>query len=158
MRNGLSDSVEYWESDQMNLRMGSQLFINVQIPLLWGTRAIVQDPEERLSIINLAGDRALLEVLEDEPAQGIPFAPSVEGFVIMDAQGTELYKVSPAAKSITPLSLKLLPVTISRDAIRVGTNTFQSNMVSGFGVGISVTENGIGLGSPVPPELAALRV
>ena len=142
----------------MNLRMGSQLFVDVQIPLLWGTRAILEDLEERLSIINLADEQAILEVLEDEPAQGIPFAPSVEGFVIMDAKGTELYKVNPAGKSITPLSLKLLPVTISRDAIRVGTNTFQGNMVSGFGVGISVTENGIGLGGPIPPGLAALRV
>jgi hypothetical protein len=142
----------------MNLRMGSQLFVDVQIPLLWGTRAILQDPEERLSIINLAGESATLEVLEDEPAQGIPYAPSTEGFVIMDAQGIELYAVSPATKSITARSLKLLPVTISRDAIRVGTNTFQSNVVSGYGVGISVSENAIGLGGPVPPGLAALRV
>jgi hypothetical protein len=138
--------------------MGSQLFVDVQIPLLWGTRAILQDSEERLSVIDLAGEQATLEVLEDEPAKGIPYAPSVEGFVIMNDKGTELYKVSPIAKSISGISLKLLPVTISRDAIRVGTNTFQSNMVSGFGVGISVTETGIGLGSPVPPGLAALRV
>jgi len=40
----------------------------------------------------------------------------------------------------------------------VGTNTFQNNVVSGFGVGISVTENAIGLGGPIPPGLAALRV
>jgi hypothetical protein len=138
--------------------MGSHLFIDVQIPLLWGTRAILQDPEERLSIINLAGERAWLEVLEDEPAQGVSFAPSTEGFVIMDAKGTELYGVNPTAKSINPLSLRLPPVTISRDAIRVGPNTFQSNMVSGFGVGISVTETGIGIGSPIPPGLAALRI
>ena len=142
----------------MNLRMGSQLFIDVQIPLLWGTRAILQDPEERLSVIDLAGERARLEVLEDAPAKGVSYAPSVEGFVIMNDKGIELYKVNPKAKSITGISLNLLPVTISRDAIRVGTNTFQSNMVSGFGVGISVTETGIGLGGPVPPGLAALRV
>ena len=142
----------------MNLRMGSQLFIDVQIPLLWGTRAILQDAEERMSIINLAGGRATLEVLEDEPAQGVPFGPSVEGFVIMDAEGTQLYKVSPTTKSITAITLNLLPVTISQDAIRVGTNTFQGNMVSGSDVGISVTENGIGLGSSLPPGLAALRV
>lgn len=142
----------------MNLRMGSHAFLNVQVPLLWGTRAVVQDPQGRLSIINLAGPRANLEVLEDEPAQGVSYAPRVDGFVIMDADGTELYKVNPTAKSIESLSLNLLPVTISREFIRVGTNTFQGNMVSGFGVGISVTEQGIGLGGPLPPGLAALQV
>jgi hypothetical protein len=138
--------------------MGSHLFVDVQIPLLWGTRAILSDPEGRLSIIDLANERATLEVLDDGPAQGILFAPSVEGFVILDASGTELYKVSPASKSIIPLSLKLPPVTISPDAIRVGTNIFQNNLISGAGVGISVTENGIGLGGPVPEGLAALRI
>jgi hypothetical protein len=142
----------------MNLQMGSHHFINVQIPLLWGTRAVLQDPQGRLSVIDLAGPRATLEVLEDEPAQGVSFAPRVDGFVIMDSEGTELYKVNPTAKSIEPISLNLLPVTIARDLIRVGTNTFQGNMVSGYGVGISVTEQGIGLGGPVPKGLAALQV
>ncbi len=114
---------------------------------------MLQDPQGRLS-----GPRANLEVLEDEPAQGVSYAPRVDGFVIMDSDGTELYKVNPTAKSIEPVSLNLLPVTISRDLIRVGTNTFQGNMVSGFGVGISVTDGGIGLGGPLPPGLAALQV
>jgi len=142
----------------MNLQMGSQTFVNVQIPLLWGTRAVLQDPQGRLSIINLAGTRARLEVVEDEPAQGVSYAPRVDGFVIMDSDGTELYKVNPTAKSIESVSLNLLPVTISRDRIRVGTNTFQSNFVSGYGVGISVSEQGIGLGSTLPEGLAALQV
>lgn len=41
--------------------------------------------------------------------------------------------------------------------IRVATNIFGGNMASGFGVGISVTESGIGLGRQVPPGLAELR-
>jgi hypothetical protein len=138
--------------------MGSHLFLNVEVPLLWGTRAVLQDPDARLTIIDLGGERAKLEVVEDEPAQGIPFAPRVEGFVIMDADNTELYKVNPRVKSITPVTLNLPPVTISRDAIRVGTNTFQSNMVSGAQVGIMVTENSIGIAGPLPPGLAALRL
>ncbi len=137
--------------------MGSQLFVDVQIPLLWGTRAILQDPEGRLSIVNLATEGATLEVLEDEPAQGVSYAPSVEGFVIMDANGVELYKVNPTAKSISALSLGLPPVTISRDSIRVGTNRFQNNMVSGSGVGILVTESGISLGGPIPSGITDLR-
>lgn len=142
----------------MNLRMGSQLFLNVEVPILWGTRAILQDPEDRLTIIDLAGERAKLEVIEDEPAPEVSYAPRVEGFVIMDSNNTELYKVNPRAKSITPVSLNLPPIAISHDAIRVGTNTFQSNMVSGSQVGIMVTENGIGIGGPLPHGLAALRL
>ena len=138
--------------------MGSHLFLNVDVPLLWGTRAILQDPDDRLSIIDLGRERAMLEVLEDEPAQGVAYAPRVDGFVIMDEDSNELYKVNPKAKAVTPVTLNLPPVTISRDAIRVGTNTFQSNLVSGAQVGIMVTENSIGIGGPLPAGLAALRV
>ena len=49
----------------MNLRMGRQVLMNVQIPLLWGERAIIQDKRNRISIIDLSGDKARIEVLAD---------------------------------------------------------------------------------------------
>src|ERR1700686_782038 len=103
----------------MNLQMGSHVFLSVEVPVLWGTRAILQDPQGRLTIIDLAGERARVEVLDDEPAQGIPFAPRVDGFVLLAPEGTELYKVNPTAKSISGISLELPPVTIAGDAIRI---------------------------------------
>lgn len=52
----------------MNMRMGSHTYIDVQIPLLWGTRAVVQDRLGRVSVFDLSGDSAVVEILEDEPA------------------------------------------------------------------------------------------
>ena len=63
----------------MNLKMGSQVFRNVQIPLLWGTRVVVQDEEGRLSVIDLAGDTAKIEILGDKPAPGVAFLPTIDG-------------------------------------------------------------------------------
>jgi hypothetical protein len=138
--------------------MGSHVFLSVEVPVLWGTRAVLQDPQGRLTVIDLGGERAKLEVLEDEPAQGILFAPRVDGFVLLAPDGTELYKVNPTAKSISAISLELPPVTIARDAIRIGTNTFQSSMITGAGVGFIITENSIAVAGPLPSGLAALRV
>jgi hypothetical protein len=142
----------------MNLRMGSQAFVNVQIPLLWGSRAVIQDGQGKLSIINLAGDHAVLEVLEDEPAEGIRFAPRVGGFAIIEEGGTDVYEVNPTARTITPKSLALPPVTISPSYLKIGGSTLQNNMVSDFAVGVLVTETGLAIGAPLPPGLAALRV
>ncbi len=138
--------------------MGSQLFLDVQVPLLWGTRAVIQDGEGKLSIIDLSGSRPVLEVVEDEPAKGVAFSPRLDGFVVIGPDGAELYKANPTAKTITGIALQLPPVTIGPDSIHVGRTTIRNNTISGVGVGIHVTETSISLGGPLPPGLAALRV
>ena len=141
----------------MNLRMGSQVFQNVQIPLLWGTRAVVQDRRERLSVINLAGDRASLEILADSPAAGTGFLPKIDGFVV-SAGGIPLYSYNPTEKTLSSISLGLPECQISRWGTRIGSNQFSGNMISGFGVGIAVTPHGIAMGAPLPDGLAKLVV
>ena len=139
----------------MNLKMGSHLFIGVQIPLLWGTRAVVQDQQERLSVIDLEGDRAKIEILGDKPAPGVEFVPNIDGFDIL-SEGTPLYRFNPKTKTLTGIRLQLPECQIDERQIRIGTNIFSANMVSGSDVGIVVNENGIGMGARLPAGLAKL--
>ena len=141
----------------MNLRMGSQLFMNVQIPLLWGARAIVQDAHGHLSVVDLSGESAHVEVLADEPAPGVEFRPRVDGVVILQ-NGLELYSYNPREKTLSGLSLGLPEVQISATGTRIGTNWFSGNVVTGYGVGIAVSKEGISLGAPLPPKLAKLTL
>lgn len=141
----------------MNLRMGSQLFQNVDIPLLWGTRAVIQDRTGKLSIIYLGGSKAVLEILADEPAPGVTFKPRVDGIVITQ-DGLELYSYNPREKLLSPIGLSLPECQITPWTTRVGTNQFSGNVISGFGVGIAVTESSISMGAPLPAGLAKLAV
>lgn len=141
----------------MNIRMGGQTFSNVQIPLLWGTRAVIQDTTGRLSIIELSGAKARPEIIGDKPAPGIEFRPVLEGYEILD-QTHPLYTYSPSEKLLMGRNLGLPDCQIGPNAIRVGTNTFSGNIVEGSGVGIIVTKAGIGMGAPLPKALAELIV
>ena len=141
----------------MNLRMGSYSFSNVQIPLLWGDRAVVQDKKGRLSIIDLSGEKARIEILADEPAPSVSFRPRVDGIVILQG-GTELYSYNPREKSISSITLGLPQVEIGPHRTRVETNEFFGGSIFGFAVGIAVTKDGISLGAPLPPGLAKLTI
>jgi len=141
----------------MNLRMGSQVFTDVQIPLLWGERAIVQDEDGRLSVVDLSGERANVEILADQPAPGVGFRPWLDGIVILQ-DGAELYSYNPREKTLSSLSLGLPEVEISATGTRIGTNWFSGNVVTGFGVGVAVSKEGISLGAPLPARLARLTL
>ena len=141
----------------MNLNMGSQKFENVEIPILWGKRAILEDNNGKISIISLEGTEAVIEVLGDKPAPNIQYELIEDGFKII-IDGQELYSLNPVRKIITGLSLKLPEFEIQSTGIRVGSNSFSRNMIVGFGVGIVVDEQGIGMGAPLPEGLAKLVV
>lgn len=141
----------------MNLAMGGQTFVDVVIPLLWGSRAIVQDGRGKLSVIDLSGASARLEILADKPAPGAEFAPDVEGFRIRE-RAVDLYRYAPDSRTLTGLALALPTVELSDAGTRIGTNFIGGGMVSGFGVGIAVSENGIAIGAPMPPNLAELVI
>jgi hypothetical protein len=140
----------------MKLKMGSQFFDDVTIPLLWGTRAVLQDSQERLSIMDLSGFGPRLEVVGDQPAEGISFKLLVVGFAILGEGEQELYSVEPSEHRLVSLSLDLPEVTITSQSVTVGSSVFSGNTISGYGVGISVTKDGISMGSPLPKGLARL--
>ena len=141
----------------MNLLMGSQAFMNVEIPVLWGQRAVLQDNQGRLSIVDLSGEKARLEVLADEPAPGVGFRPGFDGMVILQGD-VELYKYNSRDKSISSITLGLPDVEISAGGIRIGTNRFSGNVLAGSGVGFAISKEGIGIGVALPPGLARLTI
>jgi hypothetical protein len=126
--------------------------------LLWGERAVVQDQHDRLSVVDLSGERANVEVLGDEPAPGVGFRPQVDGVVILQ-DGVELYTYNPREKTLSSLSLGLPEVEISATGTRIGSNWFSGNVVEGYGVGVAVGKDGsISLGAPLPARLARLTL
>ena len=141
----------------MNLKMGSQVFHDVQVPLLWGSRAVLQDNQGRLSLIDLGGDKAKLEIVGDKPAPGIEFTPVSNGFKIFN-KGNAIYIYYPEEKRLISIDLELPECQLSEWEIRVGSNVFSGNVIAGFGVGIAVTKDGISMGAPLPPNLAKLVI
>ncbi|OCP09263.1 hypothetical protein BC374_01445 [Ensifer sp. LC13] len=142
----------------MNLSLGSVTFSDVEIPILWGTRAILEDGKRRISVINIAGAKPELEILGDKPAPNIKFIPSGSGFKILADDGHISYIFWPQSKSLTSPDNRLPPIQIENSSVVVGTNRISSSMISGFGVGIAVSEDGgIAIGAPLPPGLARLR-
>jgi hypothetical protein len=142
----------------MNLRMGSQVFRDVTIPLLWGQRAVVQDRKGRLSIIDLSGENARIEILADQPAPGVYFLPRVDGIVIMRQGSDELYSYNAREKLLVGISLRLPECQIGPLRIRVGGSVFSGNVIAGYEVGIAVSEHGMTMGGPLPPGLAKLAL
>jgi hypothetical protein len=141
----------------MDFRISGQFFSNVQVPLLWGSRAILRDQKGHLSIVNLDDEGARLEVVDDKPAAGANVLLGADTYVILDSQSRRLYSVDPISKSLTAILLRLPPVTFGERELRLGLHAFEVNMV-GVEVGILVTESAVVLGGLLPSALATLRV
>lgn len=142
----------------MNLRMGSQTFIDVQIPVLWGTRAVIQDRKGSLSIIDLGGTKARLEILADKPAPHARFVPTFDGFSLLSTDKKEIYTYSPREKKLTSKSLELPSCRVRKDSIEVGSNVFSGGLVVGARIGIRVSKDSIAMGAGLPPNLAELVI
>jgi hypothetical protein len=102
----------------MNLNMGNQRFENVEIPLLWGKRAILEDKKGRISIISLEGTISVIEVLASKPAPDIQYELIKDGFKII-VEGQELYSFNPKKRIVTGLLLKLPECEIQKTGIRI---------------------------------------
>lgn len=139
----------------MNLRMGSQTFLNVEIPLLWGERAVLQDQQGRLSVIDLGGEKAKLEIVGDEPAPGVSFVPIIDGFEVL-SETVDLYSYHKKEKMLTSITLGLPDCKVCPGEIRVGSSVFSGGTVIGFGVGIAVSKNAVAMGASLPKGLADL--
>lgn len=141
----------------MDLRFGSQTFSGVQIPLLWGTRAVIGHPNGAMSIIDLSGDAAKPEIVINAPWQGVEYAEKEDGFVIY-SESKAAYFYSPPRKIIRDLAGKLPECEVTKDRVRIGTNVISNSTIHGFQVGMGVTETGFFIGGPAPKGLAPLIV
>ena len=138
----------------MDIRLGGQLFRDVQIPLLWGSRAISQDRQGRLSVVDLS-EGVKIEIIGDEPVPGLPIVPNEHGFDVL-VDGKPSYHYDPEQKKFTSIDLGLPDCQIGQKFVRIGANTFDSNSVIGVGIGVVVTQSKTWIGAPLPHELELL--
>ncbi len=139
----------------MNLSMENQIFEDVRIPLLWGKRAILEDKIGRISIILLDGNKAVLEVLGNEPTSNIQYETIEDGFKVIH-NGQDLYSFNRERRVITGHSQKLPECEIRGSGIRIGSNVLSRNKAIEFGVGVEVYEQRIVMGNSLPRGLARL--
>jgi len=139
----------------MNLNMENQIFEDVRIPLLWGKRAILEDKKGRISIILLDGNKAVLEVLGNEPTSNIQYETIEDGFKVIH-NGQDLYSFNRKRRVITGHSQKLPECEIRGGGIRIGSNVLSRNKTLEFGVGVEVQEQRIIMGNSLPRGLARL--
>lgn len=140
----------------MDFRFGTQTFSGVKIPLLWGERAILSHSSGALSVIDLGGESAFPEIVSDKPWNQIEYSEKEDGYVIY-RNDVQSYFYSPTRKLFKDLSGSLPDCEITNKYTRIGTNKIGGGMVSGYGVGIGVSENGFFIGGPIPPGLAELK-
>lgn len=141
----------------MDIQMGSHAFRDVEVPVLWGTRAILQNAPGAITIMDLSGDEARLEILAGKPGPDTEFRPSSDGYIIV-RDGEDLYSFNPERNEITGITVRLPTCRITDTEIRVGGSVFSGNVVHGFAVGIAIAESGIAMGAPLPDKLAKLRI
>lgn len=141
----------------MDFKVGSINFNNVKIPLLWGTKAVLSQSNGSLSVIDLSGEIASPQVVADEPWNDIEYTEKEDGFVIFE-NDVQSYFYSPARKILRDLTGKLPECELGKEFVRIGTNKIGGGMVSGFGVGIGVSESGFFMGGPIPEGLAKLKL
>ena len=139
----------------MNLNMENQIFEDVRIPLLWGKRAILEDKTGRISIILLDGNKAILEVLGNEPTSNIQYELKEGGFKVI-LNGQDVYSFDKRRRVITGHSQRLPECEIRGSGIRIGSNVLSRSKVIGFGVGVEVYEQRIVMGNSLPIGLARL--
>ncbi|MDZ7803979.1 hypothetical protein [Thiohalophilus sp.] len=141
----------------MDFKIGSVSFNSVKIPLLWGKKAILSHSNGALSVIDLSGEKAKPQIVVDEPWNEIEYAEKEDGFVIYENE-IQSYFYSPTRKIFRDLTGRLPECELGKEFTRIGTNKIGGGMVSGFGVGIGVSENGFFMGGPIPEGLASLKL
>jgi len=139
----------------MNLNMENQIFEDVRIPLLWGKRAILEDKIGRISIILLDGNKAILEILGNEPTSNIQYETIEDGFKVIH-NGQDLYSFNTKKRVITAHSERLPECEIRGGGIRIGSNVLSRSKATEFGVGVEVYEQRIVMGNSLPRGLARL--
>ncbi len=116
------------------------------------------------TVLQVKDGDLIIEVLKNEPNEN----PSTEvttnptGIITVSDKdsGKFLYKIRPDSKNTSifgSINGEETEIKITDKEIRVGTNSFQNNMVIGAGVGIMVDKNGgMGMGGGLPKEFEKL--
>ncbi len=139
----------------MDIRVGNRVLKDVDVPLLWGNRAVIQHRLGNLSVIDLGSRPARLEILEDQPAPGVSFAPTISGFRIL-ASPDGPYNYNPKDRTLASWSGNLPDCQIDEQYVRVGESVLGRSATFGADVGPRVTSNRVIFELSLPAELAEL--
>lgn len=139
----------------MNITVGDRLLRDVDVPLLWGNRAIIQNRQGNISVVDLGTRPARLEILEDQPAPGVSFVPTISGFRILSSPDGP-YTYQPKDRTLTSASGPLPDCQIDEHYVRVGTSVLGRGVSFGVGVGPRVTKDRVAFEVGLPVELAML--
>ena len=141
----------------MDLKIDRHSFQNIQIPVLWGNRAIIQEPNLVFSVINIGGITPTLEIVRNQPVPGIDVLPKRWGFEIIWLP-EDRYEFNVGEGAFTTNTLGLPDVQIDEFHVRVGTEVYPH--LRGFGevVGLQVMPDEVRFGVPIPLALSRLIV
>lgn len=139
---------------KVNLKIDSHSLQDIRIPVLWGDRAIIQESNNRLSVIDTGGLKPTLEVLRNQPAPGVGFIPTMFGFQVLRSPDTYQFNVQEGTFSTQTLGLP--DVQLDEFYIRVEAEIYP-NLGAFESVGIlQVTPDGNKFGVPMPFALSRL--
>ncbi|PVV26692.1 MAG: hypothetical protein B6D79_05445 [gamma proteobacterium symbiont of Ctena orbiculata] len=149
------------------VKIGSNKFEDVAFPLAFANRYFMLEATvepDVWTVFTVKGGKPIIEILKNEPmdndlSNGVTNPAGI--VTVSDPQtGAFQYKLRTGNKNSSVfgrINGEEIEIKITDKEIRIGTNTFQGNIVSGFAVGIIVDENGgIGMGAGLPPELKQL--
>ncbi len=149
------------------VNIGSNKFENVAFPLAFENRYFMLEPsagEDVWTVFTVQDGKPVIEILKNNPQENSISKSETNPTGIITVSdpktGAFLYKLRPGNKNSSifgRINGEETEIKITDREILIGTNKFQSNLVSGFAVGIIVDSNGgIGMGAGLPPELQSL--
>ena len=149
------------------VNIGSNKFENVAFPLAFENRYFMLEStsdSDVWTVFTVQDGNLIIEILKNSPQDNsltnVETSPTGIVTVSDPKTGTFLYKLRPGNKNSSifgRIKGNETEIKITDREIRIGTNTFQNNLVSASAVGIIVDGNGgIGMGAGLPPELQSL--
>lgn len=149
------------------INIGSNKFENIVFPLAFENRYFMVEytaGADLWTVFTVEDGKPLVEILKNKPQDNdlskAETNPTGVVTVSDSKTGAFLYKLRPGNKNSSIFGRIIgeeTEIRITDREIRIGTNTFQNNLVFGFAVGIIVNSNGgIGMGAELPPELQSL--
>ncbi len=130
--------------------IGTNEFVEVLIPILWGTRAIYEGSRPgTLHVTDLSAVPVRREIVDSRPNKGIKFQPRLDGYGVK-ADGAVQYTFDPTRLVLRDVAGSLPELEVSDSFVRIDTNHVSGCRVSNFEVGILIDSDGVAIGAPLP--------
>jgi hypothetical protein len=144
--------------------IGSNNFENIAFPLAFENRYFMLESSagaDVWTVFTVQDGKPIIEILKNIPQDNNLSRAKTNPTGIVTVSnpntGAFLYKLRPGNRNSSifgRINGEETEIKITDREMRIGTNTFQNNLVNGFAVGIIVNSNGgIGMGTGLPPEL-----